>query len=109
MSLQFSVKHTWNDNKTEHWKGQVDTVTKYESHVEFHVQGRGSGFTVIVGEYTSGTFMTLVDHEVSLALADPQDIFYNKEKVLRHESLNHVDGITAIYALKALDDADLLP
>lgn len=106
VDIPFVCKHTWDDGEEETWEGKIDRVVDRGSYIEFHITSR-SGFSVIVGPYLSGNIMVIETYEASLGLADPLDLFYNKNKALNCEHLNTVDGITAVFAFKALSDAGL--
>ncbi|QSO50124.1 hypothetical protein [Alicyclobacillus mengziensis] len=96
------------DEGVEKWDGAVTRFVSHGSHYECQVQARGSGFKVIAGPTLSGWFLALPVHEVCLDLADPGDLFYNKEKALSVSGLNRIDGISAVYALRALYGADMI-
>lgn len=89
----------------ETWEGQVRWLVNHGSHIQFNVTARGSSFTALVGQTMSGWFLSLPADGVCLDLGSPSDAFYNNEKALSCAHLNRVDGISSVYALKALSQA----
>ncbi|MFD1676356.1 hypothetical protein [Alicyclobacillus fodiniaquatilis] len=92
----------------EEWEGFIRWFVNHGSHVEFTVQGRGTGFTCIAGQTLSGYFLAIPTYQVCMSLAEPSDTLYNKEKALSCSGLNRIDGLTAVYALQALNEAGYL-
>lgn len=112
-SIPFTCEFKWPHGEHEKWDGTITEVIDYGSHVQFRIKSR-SGFNVITGNYTAGTFLMIEADAAGLGLGWPNDLFFNKEKVLHFSKLHGghidtVDGITAVYALKALDEAGYFP
>lgn len=112
-NIPFTCQHKWPNGEHETWDGKITNVIEFGSHVQFRISSR-SGFNVITGNYTAGTFLMIETYAAGLGLAYPNDLFYNKEKVLYYSEqnggqINTVDGITAVYALEALAQAGYFP
>ncbi|ASS75808.1 hypothetical protein CIG75_12955 [Tumebacillus algifaecis] len=105
VNIPFECQLQWPESgEQESWNGTIDQIINRGSHIEFHIKSR-SGFWCVAAPYQAGNLLVIEADQASLGLAHPNDLFYNKEKVLQCEHLNTVDGITAVYALKALADA----
>jgi len=61
-----------------------------------------SSIRIIIGCPTSGNFICIPDYDAGCHLSDPDDIFWNREKLTK--ALGKVDGITVAFALKHIAD-----
>ena len=83
-------------NRKEERLGKISCIKNYGSHFEIQIQSRSS-LMVLFGETSRGYFASIPDFDVGCHLVDPQDIFWNSERLTR--ILGKVDGHTAATAL----------
>lgn len=83
-------------NRKEKWLGKISCLKNYGSHFEIQIQSRTS-LMVLFGETSRGYFASIPDFNVGCHLVDPQDIFWNSERLTR--ILGKVDGHTVATAL----------
>jgi hypothetical protein len=88
-------------NRSEKWTGRIEYFKNYGTHYEVKIQSR-SGILVLLGKTTQGAFACMPDFGAGCFLADPRDLFWNTEQLVR--VLGRVDGITVASALNALSD-----
>jgi len=86
-------------SKTERWKGRIKSLYMYENFYDFWIESRSS-IHVIVGKTTRGGFACMPDFGAGCHIADLNDEFWNKEKLVR--VLGKVDGITVSGALTSI-------
>jgi len=83
-------------NRKEKWLGKISRLKNYGSHFEIQIQSRSS-LMVLFGETSRGYFASIPDFNVGCHLVDPQDIFWNSERLTG--VLGKVDGHTVATAL----------
>lgn len=88
-------------NRTETWNGKITNIIAYGKHYELNINSR-SGFSIIIGESSTGNFACIPSFEAGCELANLKDIFWNTERLTA--VLGKVDGITVAYALNAVAD-----
>lgn len=88
-------------NKCERWPASITYMKNFGSHYEFMIISRSS-IRIIIGRSTSGNFICIPDYDAGCNLSDLDDIFWNREKLIK--ALGKVDGITVAFALKHIAD-----
>lgn len=88
-------------NGSEKWSGKITAYKNYGTHYEVRIESR-SRILVLLGKTTQGAFACMPDFGAGCHLANPGDIFWNTEQLVR--VLGKIDGITVAYAIKALAD-----
>lgn len=88
-------------NGNEKWIGEITRFKNYGSHYEIVIESR-SRIHVLYGKTEQGAFACMPDFGAGCHLVNPNDIFWNTEKLTR--VLGKVDGITVATALKVLAD-----
>ena len=83
----------------EHWSGVVTHLINHGSHYEIYISSR-SEFVLIVGEYVSGSFISIPALNAGSGLADYENYFWNKECLA--SIMNKVDAATIAEALRTL-------
>ena len=81
------------------WSGQITKVINYGSHYEMRIESL-SGITVLFGKTSMGTFACMPDFQAGCHLAELNNEFYSKEKLMG--VINPIDAITIAKALNAL-------
>jgi hypothetical protein len=81
------------------WGGTITRLINHGSHYEIYVSSR-SGFTLLVGQYTNGGFISIPVFNVGADLADFGDYFWNNERLA--SIMNRVDAATVAQALRTL-------
>ena len=97
---EFVCRHTYEDGETMEWTGTVTPVRKSAGITEAEIRGRGSGFTVIVGEYTHGRFLCIPAVNVGCPMSRWDDVFWNRERLA--SLMNETDAVTVAYGVKTL-------
>ena len=97
---EFACKHTYGDGETTEWTGTVTPVRRSAGITEAEIGGRGSSFTVIVGEYTCGRFLCIPAVNVGCPMSGWDDVFWNRERL--SSVMNETDAVTVAYGVKAL-------
>ena len=86
-------------NGNEKWTGEIISFKNHGSHYEIVIESR-SRIHVLYGKTEQGAFACMPDFGAGCHLVNPNDQFWNTEKLTR--VLGKVDGITVATALKAL-------
>ena len=89
------------NHRTEKWSGKITDFKSYGTHYEIKIQSR-SGILVLFGKTSHGAFACIPDFGAGCHLANPRDLFWNTEQLVR--ILGKVDGTTVAAALNALAD-----
>lgn len=100
--IQFDCSYQWEDESEDFWHGIVKDINSFGSHYEIFIESRSS-MRMLIGRSTSGMFACLPDFSIGCHLSTLDDVFYNREKLIRAME-NAVDGTTAANALKALSN-----
>ena len=91
----------WDDEKPARWPAQIRLISRSQTSLEVEIQGRGSCFYVIVGNGTYENYLCIPTLDIGCAIARPDDLFWNSERLSRH--LNIVDSTPIATGLKYLD------
>ena len=97
---EFVCRHTYGDGETMEWTGTVTPVRRGAGITEAEIRGRGSGFTVIIGEYTHGRFLCIPAVNVGCPMSRWDDVFWNRERLA--SLMNETDAVTVAYRVKTL-------
>ena len=85
------------DEKTVHWKGEINSYSEHNGFYEMKVSGRGSGIHMIFGSGDNGNFICLPDYSAGCYLANYHDTFWNREALT--VLIGPVDAETVVKAL----------
>ena len=97
---EFICEHTYSDGETASWTGTVTPIRRTAVTSEAEIRGRGSCFTVIVGEYAYGRFLCIPDLNVGCPMSRWDDLFWNQERL--SGLMNETDAVTVSAGVKAL-------
>jgi hypothetical protein len=87
------------NHRNEKWVGKITNFNCHGTHYEMRIESRSS-ILVLFGKTKLGAFACMPDFNAGCHLANPKDIFWNTEKLVR--VLGKIDGITVACALNAL-------
>lgn len=79
------------------WSGEISSLYNYGSHYEMRIESL-SCITVLFSKTSMETFACMPDFSAGCHLAELDDEFYCKQKLL--DVINPVDAITVARALK---------
>lgn len=96
----FTCRHTYEDGETKTWTGTVTPVRKTTGMTKARIEGRGSSFTVIVGDYAHGHFLCVPEINVGCPMSRWDDLFWNKERL--SGLMNPTDAVTIVTGIKTL-------
>jgi hypothetical protein len=102
VKMIFSCFYHWEGGERESWTGKIDYIHNYGGHYEIFILSRSS-IRVFIGKSSRGIFACMPDFHASCHLSSPNDVFYNKEKLI-YAMDNAIDGATIAYALEKLKD-----
>lgn len=88
-------------NGSEKWSGEITAFKNYGTHYEIIIESR-SAILVLLGKTAQGAFACMPDFGAGCHLANPRDLFWNTEQLVR--VLGKIDGITVACAISALAD-----
>lgn len=87
--------------KNKYWHCKIENIERSEQITGFTVSGRGSSYHVYLIEFQKRRWLDIPVMGISSKLSDPDDIFWNSEKLT--EKLNSIiDGITIANGIKML-------
>lgn len=89
----------------EEWDGYVKSIQDYGSHYEIRIESR-SGFTMIVGPYQPGAFLSIPAFQIGCDLADYSDYFWNNDRLAA--IMSPVDAATVAEALRTLSQHQMI-
>ncbi len=92
-------------HKTEEWDGYVRSIHNHGSHYEIRIESR-SGFTLIVGSYEAGAFLSIPAFQIGSDLADYSDYFWNNDRLAT--IMSPVDAATVAEALRTLSEYQMI-
>ena len=99
--MRYKCKNLLSDKDKSIWDASIKKCKETDDGFEAIVETRGTEYHFIVGRSFYGNYLTLVSNNVSLYLAQLDDVFWNAEKL---SSLinNNVDSSTVAYGIKEL-------
>jgi hypothetical protein len=90
------------DDVVETWQGVIQEFICRDSYYIIRISSRSTDILFIYGDTVYGKFGCMPDFEAGCHLSTPDDVFWNKERLI--SAMGRIDGITTAYALKALAD-----
>ncbi|MFW5988028.1 MAG: hypothetical protein ACOCQA_01165 [bacterium] len=94
-------KHFLCKSSDREWSGDITNLINYGSHYEMRIESL-SGISVVFGETSMGNFICIPDFNAGCHLAEFNNEFYSKEKLLN--VINQVDAITIAKALETISN-----
>ena len=99
--MRYECKNILSEKDKSIWEASIKKYKEIDDGFEAVVAARGTEYHFIVGRSFYGNYLNLVSNNVSLYLAQLDDVFWNAEKL---SSLinNNVDSSTVAYGIKEL-------
>ena len=97
---EFTCSYTYDDGEHAHWTGTVTPIRKKAATTKAVIKGRGSSYTIIVGDCSCGHFLCIPEINLSCPLAEWGNIFWNRERM--SGLMNVTDAVTIVNVVKAL-------
>lgn len=96
----FCCSHQYMSGKTMQWMGVWQVKSSHDDQVELKIEGRGSGYLVVVGKCISGRYLFIPSLEKGCCLSeDLQDYYWNLSHLIFQ--INETDAVTIISALRS--------
>lgn len=80
------------------WEGTL-RILRNREFCEAEVEARGSHFHLIVGRHSYGNFVCIPNWDIGTEISDPEDIFWNTERLQNSTPLKKVDACSVASAL----------
>lgn len=101
---KFNCRHTYEDGVRKDWEGNFRIIERTGRTVEAEILGRGSSFTILVGQSSVGNYLCIPMLSVGCPLADWCDRFWNLEHLI--PLMNETDAVTVVFGIEAMMKED---
>lgn len=93
--------HTTIDNKQETWQANLKSIMNYGDYYEATIEARSTYFNMLVGKTDNYDWVALPTQKVSCSLANPNDTFWNEERL--SVLIGAVDATTIATVISFID------
>lgn len=94
---QFKCIHMDENGNEQKWTGTWEPISTGPGCHELRVCGRGSDYTVVLGQCSTGNYLVIPVMNIGCGLAGLTDVFWNAEQLSR--VINTADAVTIATAL----------